>query len=123
MKPYHDMKALLSYLKGKNLVEDFATYADKNGLQRRNLLIQKSHKLLETYIHSRIIYNMLDEEAWVEYLNMDSPFIMKAKEVFKKNAAFPKLEDDSTKSKKKVAKVSQPAPRYDSHFKSAPMIV
>ena len=118
MKPYGDMKSLLSYLKKKNLVEDFATYADRNGLQRRNLLIQKSHKLLENYIFSRIIYNMLDEEAWVEYLNMDNPSIIKAKEVFKNDTAFPKLDKEESKSKKKVARSSMPAPRYDSHFKT-----
>ena len=112
LKPFKSMKSLLSYLKGKNLVEDFVVYAEKNGLQRRNLLIEKSHKLLEKYIFSRIIYNMLDEEAWVEFINMDSPSIIKAKEVFKNNAAFPKLVDNSTKSKNKVARASLSAPRY-----------
>ena len=118
MKPYTSMKSLLSYLKGKNLVESFVVYAEKNGLQRRNLLIEKSHKLLEKYILSRIIYNMLDEEAWVEYINMDNPSIIKAKEVFKNNAAFPKLVDSSKKSKKNVAGASIFAPKYDSGFKS-----
>jgi carboxyl-terminal processing protease len=33
-------------------VDKFASYADKHGLQRRNLMIQKSHKLLEQYINS-----------------------------------------------------------------------
>ena len=69
-------------------------------------------------VFSRIIYNMLDEEAWVEYLNMDNPSIIKAKEVFKNDAAFPKLDKEESKSKKKVARSSMPAPRYDSHFKT-----
>ena len=89
MKPMKTMNALLSYLKRQNLVEHFASYAEKNGLQRRNLMIQKSHSLLEKYILSRIIYNMLDEQSWMEYLNEDDPTIMKALQVFKAGEAFP----------------------------------
>jgi carboxyl-terminal processing protease len=65
-------------------VEHFASYADKNGLKRRNLMIQKSHKLLETFLVSRIIYNVLDEQQWIEYLNADDPAIKNALEVFEK---------------------------------------
>ena len=89
MKSMKSMSALLSYLKRQNLVEHFATYAEKNGLQRRNLMIQKSHSLLDKYINSRIIYNMLDEQAWMEYLNVDDPTILKALQVFKEGKAFP----------------------------------
>ena len=72
------------------MVEQFATYANSHGLQSRNLLIRKSHTLLERYIDSRVIYNMLDEQAWNQYLNADDNVIKKALEVFKNNAAFPK---------------------------------
>ena len=89
MKSMKSMSALLSYLRRQNLVEHFATYAEKNGLQRRNLMIQKSHSLLDQYINSRIIYNMLDEQAWMEYLNVDDPTILKALQVFKEGKAFP----------------------------------
>ena len=89
MKSMKSMSALLSYLRRQNLVEHFATYAEKNGLQRRNLMIQKSHSLLDKYINSRIIYNMLDEQAWMEYLNVDDPTILKALQVFKEGMAFP----------------------------------
>ena len=89
MKSMKSMSALLSYLRRQNLVEHFATYAEKNGLQRRNLMIQKSHSLLDKYINSRIIYNMLDEQAWMEYLNVDDPTILKALQVFKERKAFP----------------------------------
>ena len=87
---FKEMMELADYLQGQNLVEQFATYANKHGLQRRNLLIRKSHKLLERYINSRIVYNMLDEQAWNEYINMDDPVIKKTLEVFNNHAAFPK---------------------------------
>ena len=62
-----DMMELADYLDSQDMVEKFASYADKRGLKRRNLLIKKSHKLLDRVIDSRIIYNMLDEQAWTQY--------------------------------------------------------
>lgn len=90
MKDFKEMLELSKYLEKQNTVEQFATYADKHGLQRRNLLIKKSHDLLEKYIDGRIIYNMLDEQALDEYLNQDDPVITTALRVFARNAAFPK---------------------------------
>lgn len=76
------MKALAAYLDKQNLVDQFATYAEKNGLRRRNLMIMKSHSLLSKYINSRIIYNILDEQAWNQYLNQDDETIKAALKVF-----------------------------------------
>lgn len=90
LNTYKDMISLSKYLVSQNTVEQFAAYADHNGLKRRNLMIRKSHKLLERFINSRIIYNMLDDEAWTEYINADDPTIAKALSVFRENAAFPK---------------------------------
>ena len=90
LNTYKEMMEMASYLTKQNLVDKFATYADKHGLKRRNLMIKKSHKLLERYINSRIIYNMLDESAWNEYINLGDPTIEAALKVFRNNAAFPK---------------------------------
>ena len=88
---FKTLKELSAYLDKQNLVEQFAAYADKHGLQRRNLMIRKSHKMLSRFIISRIVYNMLDDEVWTQYLNEDDPVITAALKVFKNNAAFPKL--------------------------------
>ena len=90
LNTYKDMMSLSKYLVQQNTVEQFATYADKNGLQRRNLMIRKSHRMLERYINSRIIYNMLDDNAWTQYINQDDKVIEAALNVFRNNAAFPK---------------------------------
>ncbi len=103
LRTYKDMEELSKYLVSQNMVEKFATYADKNGLRRRNLLIRKSHTLLERYINSRIIYNMLDEEAWTEYINSDDPVIKAAQKVFREHAAFPKKPAAPSKSNGKRA--------------------
>ncbi len=102
---FKEMMELSDYLVRQNTVEKFAQYADSHGLKRRNLLIQKSHKLLERYINSRIIYNMLDENAWTRYINQDDPVIFEALRIFKENASFPKLPeaDEEKDSPKKVA--------------------
>ena len=85
-----NVSEMAAYLKHQNIVDKFATYADKNGLRRRNLMIQRSHKLLERYIISRIIYNMMKEEAWIEYLNSDDPAITATLKVMREGKAFPK---------------------------------
>ncbi len=87
---FKEMMQLSDYLVKQNTVEQFAGYADKHGLQRRNLMIHKSHKLLENYINSRIIYNMLDEQAWNQYMNQNDPVIRKCLEVFRSKTSFPK---------------------------------
>ena len=94
MKGYNTMQSLLSHLKKQNLLEKFAAYGDKNGLQRRNLMLQKSQSLFERYIYSRIIYNMLDEEAWNEYLNSDDPTIDEALKIIRSDSAFPKGKNE-----------------------------
>ena len=89
LSEYHSWKELEKYLAKQNMVEKFASYAEKNGLKRRNLMIQRSHLLLERYINSRVIYNMMSEEAWVEYINTDDPAIKETEKVFKEQKAFP----------------------------------
>lgn len=96
---FTEMMELADYLVKQNTVDKFATYADKHGLQRRNLMIKKSHNLLERYINSRIIYNIMDEQDWIEYLNLDDNVIKAALNVFKNNAAFPK-KPEPAKGKK-----------------------
>ena len=86
MKEVKDMER---YLKNQNIVDKFATYADKNGLKRRNLMIQKSYKLLERFVISRIIYNIHSEQSWTEYLNQDDPSIKESLRLFKAGEAFP----------------------------------
>ena len=90
LNTFTEMMELSDYLVKQNTVEKFASFADKNGLQRRNLMIRKSHNLLERYINSRIIYNIMDEEAWIKYINSDDKVINTALDVFRRNAAFPK---------------------------------
>ena len=102
LKSFSTMRELENHLRKINSVELFAAYAEKNGLKRRNLMIQRSHRLLERFINSRIIYNMMGEAEWVEYLNSDDPAIRETLQLFKNGKAFPRAE--KTEKGKKVAK-------------------
>ena len=90
LNTYKDMMELSEYLRKQNTVEQFAVFANKNGLQRRNLMIRKSHGLLERSINGRIIYNMLDDNAFMQYINRDDRVIQTALDVFNSGSAFPK---------------------------------
>nr|WP_315346760.1 S41 family peptidase [Hoylesella enoeca] len=109
---FKTMTALSDYLDRQNIVDKFATYADRHGLQRRNLLIQKSHKLLKRYLDSRIIYNMLDESAWHQYINQDDPAIKAALNVFLRKEAFPKRPEPKS-NKARNGKTAYVALPYD----------
>lgn len=85
-----DIKEMETYLKRQGIVEQFVAFADRNGLKRRNLMIQKSHKLLERFVVSRIIYNIHNEQAWTEYLNQSDPVIIETLRLFHSEGAFPK---------------------------------
>ena len=89
LSTYTNEEQLLKYMKRQNLVEQFVQYAEQRGLKRRNLMIQRSHKLLEQFIFSRIIYNMLDEQSWMQYLNQNDRAITEALRLFKEGTAFP----------------------------------
>lgn len=98
---------LLSYLRRQNLLEQFIRYADEKGIKRRNILIQKSHNLLERNIYGNIIYNILGLEAYIKYLNQTDPTVIKGLELLEKGEAFPKapeITEPEPKDKKKDGK-------------------
>ena len=99
------VKDMETYLKRQNILDQFVVYADKNGLKRRNLMIQKSQKLLERFVISRIIYNIHSEQSWTEYLNQDDPVIIETLRLFHNEGAFPQKPVAGSKGKQ-VAKAS-----------------
>jgi carboxyl-terminal processing protease len=112
LNQFDTMEDLASYLKKQDIVEKFATYGEHHGLKRRNLLIKKSHQLLERFLMSRIIYNMLDELAWIQYINIDDPVIQRTLEVFRTGTAFPQRPTTSGRNGK-VAMAGLPSIHLD----------
>ena len=89
LESYEDNEQLLKYLKNQNVMEQFIRYAEGKGLKRRNLLIQKSRKLLERHVYGNIIYNMLGQEEYIRYINTEDATVKKALEILENGEAFP----------------------------------
>ena len=99
MQKYETEESLLQYLKHQNILEQFARFAENKGLKRRNILMYKSQKLFETNLYGNIIYNMLDMEAYIEYLNKSDKTVLKALEVLDKGESFPKAPEQPIEPK------------------------
>ncbi|WP_455590945.1 S41 family peptidase [Bacteroides sp.] len=112
LSQYDNEEALLNYLRQQGLVEQFVRYADSKGVKRRNILIQRSYKLLEKNIYGNIIYNMLGKEAYIKYFNTDDKTVNKAIELLENGEAFPKApanKDDVQKGQKNEGKKKRTA--------------
>lgn len=92
----NDVAAVSTFLAKKNLVEGFASFAEKLGLKRRNLMIQQSRKLLVRYISSAIIGDILDDSDAAEYANNSDPAVQKAIKILSEGNAFPRLGEKAT---------------------------
>lgn len=93
LQQYKDWPSLLQHLKSQNLLEQFARFAEEKGLKRRNILMYKSKELFQLNLYGNIIYNMIDMEAYIEYLNQSDTAVKKAVEILERKEAFPKASD------------------------------
>lgn len=98
LQKYDSSETLLKYLKKQNILEKFARFAESKGLKRRNILMYKSQKLFERNLYGNIIYNMLDMEDYLKYLNQQDPTVLKALEVLEKEESFPKAPEQNLES-------------------------
>ena len=89
LQKYDTPEKMEAYLKGQNLLNKFAAWAEKKSLKRRNNLMMKSRRLFEMSLYGNIIYNMLGMEAYVEYLNESDRTVLKAVEILEKGESFP----------------------------------
>lgn len=99
LQKYDNADDLLKYLKTQNILEKFARYAETKGLKRRNILMYKSKELFDRNLYGNIIYNMLNMEEYLKYLNQSDPTVLKAIEVLDKGEAFPKEPEQKQEAK------------------------
>ncbi len=92
LQKYDTPEKMEAYLKGQNLLNKFAAWAEKKSLKRRNNLMMKSRRLFEMSLYGNIIYNMLGMEAYVEYLNESDKTVLKAVEILEKGESFPQAQ-------------------------------
>lgn len=96
--------AIAKHLRSQGVVDKFIKFADEHNVQRRNNMILRSQRLLEQSIYGSIIYNMLDTEEYVQYINKDDATVMRAIELYKEGKTKPTLPGKSD-STKKVASI------------------
>ena len=107
---FNDEAELQKYLDKQNIVEQFVQFAAQKGVKRRNLLINKSRKLLERNLYGNIIYNIQGREAYIRYINRDDATVLKALEILERGEAFPKApatikEEENDNREKRTAQV------------------
>lgn len=98
----NDLASVSKYLKKKNIIEGFASYAEKAGLKRRNLMIQSSRNLLTTYISSAIISDVFDDGEAVEYVNQTDAAVLRATSILTKGNALPQVNNSKGKAQAKA---------------------
>ena len=93
LQAFKTSEELVKYLKKQNLLNLFATYAERKGLKRRNNLLYQSKTLFEQSLYGNIVYNMLGKEAYLQYLNLTDKTVKKALEVLRSGTFFPKARE------------------------------
>ena len=78
------------YLRTQGLLEQFARFAEQHSLRRRNLMLYKSRTLFERAIYGNIIYNALDMNDYIEFLNEDDPTVLRAIDILERGESVPK---------------------------------
>lgn len=86
---FDDVESFKKYLDRQNVIEQLANYAEKNGIRRRNLMIQRSYHLLRRMSYQYIISNTFDNSRAIEYLNEMDPVVAKALLIIDAGETFP----------------------------------
>ncbi|MBE6276455.1 MAG: S41 family peptidase [Bacteroides sp.] len=112
LQKYTTAEEMLKYLKTQNILEKFAQFAESKGLKRRNILMYKSQKLFERNLYGNIIYNMLNMEDYLKYLNQSDPTVLKALEVLEAEKSFPtapetNMNKENERAEKTIAETNQ----------------
>lgn len=87
------------YLRKMSVMDQFIRYADSKGIVRRNIMILKSKNLFEKAVYGSIIYNMLEMNDYIQFMNYKDPTIDKAVEQFNAKLTKPTLNGKTTNKK------------------------
>ena len=93
LSQFNTYEDVIAYLKSKNIVDDFISYAAAKGLKARHWQIERSRKRLEQTLCANIIYNIQGMLEHVRYINTFDPVVEKAVEVLENGEAFPKAPE------------------------------
>lgn len=89
-----NVKQIEAYLLRQNLLEQFAAYAERQGLRRRNLMLYRSRTLFERSLISNIIYDIREAEDYIQYLNKSDKTVEEAISLIQQGKTVPQLVKD-----------------------------
>ena len=101
---------ILRQLRHDRVINQFIDYCDSQGLRRRNNLILRSQPLLELVIHGSILYNFLDMEEYLKFINQSDRTIQRAIELYNEGATTPTLPDVDAETAAKKTACANPRP-------------
>ena len=81
LKTYSDIE---DYLDKKNVLNRFYEFAAKNGIKRDNTLNGQALKQMRIALYGNIIYDALDMEDYIAFINLTDPAVLKSIEALKK---------------------------------------
>ena len=82
------------YLRSQGLLEKFARFGEKHSLRRRNLMLRKSRTLFERAIYGNIIYNALEMNDYIQFLNEDDPAVLRAATILQNGESVPQKPEE-----------------------------
>ena len=114
LSKYGNAADLEKYLRKTSVMDQFIRYADSKGIVRRNNMILRSKPLFEKAVYGSIIYNMLEMNSYVQFMNYKDKALDKAVELFNAKRTKPTLNgkdatEKSDKTKKKSAHIGRPS--------------
>ena len=80
LKTYAEIE---QYLDADNALSKFYDYASKNGVKRDTRLSAPARKQMRTAVYGNIIYDALDMQDYIAFINQSDPTIIKAVETLK----------------------------------------
>ena len=112
LQKFETAQSLLKHLEQQNILEKFAQYAASKGVKRRNILMYKSKDLFEKNLYGSIIYNMLNMEEYIKYLNQTDQTVLKALEMMEAEKTYPQapeqtLEETDEGTEKAIAQADK----------------
>ncbi|HCT30698.1 MAG TPA: hypothetical protein DIW31_08155, partial [Bacteroidales bacterium] len=81
-----DFESVKKYLSGFNLLNEFVTFAEKNGIAPNQKHINHSKKIIETQVKAVIARNIIDEDGYYPYILQIDETLQKAIKFFQKNS-------------------------------------
>ncbi|MBQ7819734.1 MAG: S41 family peptidase [Bacteroidales bacterium] len=94
LSKFASAKALLKYLKGDNILDQFISFASSKGIKARPIYINTSKREILNSIYANITRNMLGDEAFYPIVLMNDETFIKAIEILKDDKGFPIIENE-----------------------------